>query len=111
MTVEDVMTTDVRTRYVCDNYPNNRNGPMNSVLTTAAGATRSVTSRVRAEIDARCFLLEQENAYLTQNNTKLRLRLKDLEASSLSWIRLYEAALERANGMTAECERLRQLVR
>lgn len=82
---------------------------MNSVMTLKAVATRPGTSsRVRVDNEARCFFLERENAYLTQNNARLRLELKDLEASSVAWIRLYEAALERANSATAECERLRQ---
>ena len=81
---------------------------MNSVMTLKAVATRPVTSsRVQVDNDARCFFLERENAYLTHNNSRLRLQLKDLEASSLSWIRLYEAALERAKAATAECVRLR----
>ena len=81
---------------------------MNSVMTLKAVAARPVTSsRVQVDNDARCFFLERENAYLTQNNARLRLQLKDLEASSLSWIRLYEAALERAKAPTAECVRLR----
>ena len=81
---------------------------MNSVMTLKAVATRPVTSsHVQVDNDARCFFLERENAYLTQNNARLRLQLKDLEASSLSWIRLYEAALERAKAAAAECVRLR----
>ena len=81
---------------------------MNSVMTLKAVATRPATSsRVQVDNDARCFFLERENAFLTQNNARLRMQLKDLEASSLSWIRLYEAALERANTAAAECERLR----
>ena len=81
---------------------------MNSAMTLKAVAARPATSaRVRVDNDARCFFLERENAYLTQNNARLRLQLKDLEASSLSWIRLYEAALERAKAATAECARLR----
>jgi len=80
---------------------------MNSVMTLKAVATRPVTSsRVQVDNDARCFFLERENAYLTQNNARLRLQLKDLETSALSCIRLYEAALERAKAATAECERL-----
>jgi hypothetical protein len=76
-------------------------------MTLKAVAARPVTtSRVQVDNDARCFFLERENAYLTQNNARLRLQLKDLEASALSWIRLYEAALERAKAATAECERL-----
>ena len=82
---------------------------MNSVLTLKAVATRPVTSsRVQVDNDARCFFLERENAYLTQNNARLRLQLKDLETSALSWIRLYEAALAREKAATAECDRLRQ---
>lgn len=85
---------------------------MNSVMTLKAVATRPGTSsRVRVDNDARCFFLERENAYLTQNNAKLRLELKDLEASSNAWIRLYEAALARANAAAAECDRLRQELR
>jgi len=81
---------------------------MNSVMTLDGLATRpEIASHVRVDHDARCFFLERENAYLTQNNTRLRLQMKDLEASSLSWIRLYEAALDRAKAATVECERLR----
>ena len=85
---------------------------MNSVMTLKAVAARPGTSsRVRVDNDARCFFLERENAYLTENNARLRLQLKDLEAAALSWIRLYEAALERAKAATAECERLQRLVK
>jgi cell division protein FtsB len=81
-------------------------------MTLKAVTTRPVTSsRVRVDNDARCFFLERENAYLTQNNARLRLQMKDLEASALSWVRLYEAALERAKAATAECDRLRQLAK
>ena len=81
---------------------------MNSVMTLDGLATRpEIASRVRVDHDARCFFLERENAYLTKNNTTLRLQMKDLEASSLYWIRLYEAALDRAKAATVECERLR----
>ena len=83
---------------------------MNSVMTLNALVRRpATTSRVRVDNDARCFFLERENAYLTENNVRLRLQMKDLEASSLSCIRLYEAALERAKAATVECERLRRL--
>jgi len=81
---------------------------MNSVVPLNGLANRPVgTSRVRVDNDARCFCLERENAYLTQNNARLRLQMMDLEVSSLAWIRLYEAALARAKAATAECERLR----
>jgi hypothetical protein len=82
---------------------------MNSVLTLKAVAARPATSsRVRVDNDARCFFLERENAYLTQNNARLRLQMQDLESSALSWIRLYEAALEREKAATAACDRLRE---
>jgi hypothetical protein len=81
---------------------------MKSVMTLKALATRPVPGgRSRVDNDARCFFLERENAYLTQNNARLRLELQDLEASSNAWIRLYEAALARANEASAECARLR----
>jgi len=81
---------------------------MNSAMTLNAAATRPLTTlRTQVDNDARCFFLERENAYLTQNNAKLRLQLKDLEGSAVAWIRLYEAALERANAASAECDRLR----
>ena len=71
---------------------------MNSVMTLEALATRPAQGgRARVDNDARCFFLERENACLTENNARLRLQLKDLEASSNAWIRLYEAALARAN--------------
>lgn len=81
---------------------------MKSVMTLKALATRPVPGgRARVDNDARCFFLERENAYLTQNNARLRLELQDLEASANAWIRLYEAALARANEAAAECARLR----
>ena len=42
---------------------------MNSVMTLKSLARRPVPStRARVDNDARCFFLERENAYLTQNN-------------------------------------------
>lgn len=82
---------------------------MNAVMTLNALAMRQVSSSpVRVDDEMRNFWLERENACLTQNNARLRLQMKDLDASSRSWIRLYEAALERANAATAECARLRE---
>jgi hypothetical protein len=82
---------------------------MNAVMTLNALAMRRTTSSaVRVDDEMRNFWLERENAVLMQNNVRLRLQLKDLEASALSWIRLYEAALERANAATVECARLRE---
>ena len=82
---------------------------MNALMTLDGLATRpEIASRVRVDLDARCFFLERENAYLTKNNITLRLQMKDLEASSLYWIRLYEAALDRAKTASAECARLQK---
>jgi CRISPR/Cas system type I-B associated protein Csh2 (Cas7 group RAMP superfamily) len=82
---------------------------MNAVMTLNALAMRRTTSSpVRVDDETRNFLLERENAILTQSNARLRLHLKDLEASSRSWIRLYEASLARANAAAAECARLRE---
>lgn len=82
---------------------------MNAVMTLNALAMRQVSSSpVQVDDEIRNFWLERENACLTQSNARLRLQLKDLEASARTWIRLYEASLERANAATAECARLRQ---
>jgi hypothetical protein len=82
---------------------------MNSVMTLKGLATQHLTSsRVRVDEQTRSFWVAKENACLTHDNTRLRSELKDLEASTIMWIRLYEAALERANAAAAECARLRQ---
>lgn len=82
---------------------------MNAVMTLNALAMRRTTSSpVRVDDEMRNFWLERENACLTQSNTRLRLQLKDLEASANAWIRLYEASLDRANAASAECARLRE---
>ena len=81
---------------------------MKSVMTLNGLATRHETSsRVRVDEETRSFWVAKENACLTQDNTRLRSKLNDLEASTNMWIRLYEAALERANAAAAECARLR----
>ena len=81
---------------------------MNAVMTLNALAMRRTTSSpVQVDDEMRNFFLERENACLTQSNARLRLHLKDLEASARAWIRLYEASLDRANAATAECARLR----
>jgi CRISPR/Cas system type I-B associated protein Csh2 (Cas7 group RAMP superfamily) len=82
---------------------------MNAVMTLNALAMRQTSSSpVQVDDEIRNFWLERENACLTQSNARLRLQLKDLEASARRWIRLYEASLDRANAATAECARLRQ---
>ena len=76
---------------------------MKSVMTLNGLATQHLTSsRVRVDEDTRSFWVAKENACLTQDNTRLRSNLKDLEASTIMWIRLYEAALERANAAAAD---------
>jgi hypothetical protein len=74
----------------------------------ALAMRRTTSSPVTVDDETRNFLLERENACLTQSNARLRLELQDLEASTRTWIRLYEAALDRANAATAECARLRE---
>ena len=61
---------------------------MNAVMTLNALAMRQVSSSpVRVDDEMRNFWLERENACLTQSNARLRLQLKDLEASARAWIR------------------------
>jgi hypothetical protein len=62
--------------------------------------------RVRPSDDIRSLRLARENASLALDNTRLRLEYEQLLSSTEIWIRLYEAALERANAATAECARL-----
>jgi len=70
---------------------------MKSVMTLNGLATQHlISSRVRVDEETRSFWAAKENACLTQDNMRLRSELKDLEASATMWIRLYEAALERA---------------
>jgi hypothetical protein len=64
--------------------------------------------RVRSNEDGRSLRLARENAALTLDNTRLRVEYEQLLSSTEIWIRLYEAALERANAATAECQRLQQ---
>jgi hypothetical protein len=67
-----------------------------------------VSSRVRVDEETRSLRLAGEHARLTQDHTRLHSQYHDLVASAEMWIRLYEAALERANAAAAECSRLRQ---
>lgn len=57
-------------------------------------------SNVRARQDelARLLTLTRENARLAEENRRLCQQYQDLAASTEIWIRLYESALERANG-------------
>ena len=66
-------------------------------------------SCIRVDNETRNWWLTKENACLMADNSRLRARLKDLEASSHMWIRLYSAALERATAAAAECKRAHQI--
>jgi hypothetical protein len=57
-------------------------------------------SCIRVDDQTRNWWLTKENACLMADNARLRTRLKDLEDSSHMWIRLYSAALDRANAAT-----------
>jgi hypothetical protein len=59
---------------------------------------RVTTGRTRLDDQGRLLTLARENARLTEENQRLRQQVQDLAASNAIWIRLYEAALERANG-------------
>jgi hypothetical protein len=59
---------------------------------------RISNARARLDDQARILTLTRENARLAEENNKLRQQLQDLSASTDIWIRLYEKALDRANG-------------
>jgi hypothetical protein len=69
---------------------------------------RMTSLRARVDDETRTVRLARENACLAQDNTRLRSEYQDLAASTQTWIKLYEAALERANSATAACARLQQ---
>lgn len=53
--------------------------------------------RPRVDDQVRTLQLSRENARLAEENHRLRAQNADLEASAEIWIKLYEAALARAN--------------
>ncbi len=59
---------------------------------------RISNARVRQDEQTRLLTLTRENARLAEENHRLHQQFKDLAASTDIWIRLYEAALDRANG-------------
>lgn len=59
---------------------------------------RISNARVRQDEQTRLVILTRENARLAEENHRLNQQYKDLAASTDIWIRLYEAALDRANG-------------
>ena len=58
---------------------------------------RAQFSRVRVDEQMRTVQLARENRRLMEVNEQLRQNNADLTASAEMWIRLYEAALMRAN--------------
>ena len=60
-------------------------------------ARRVSTARTRQDEQARILTLTRENARLAEENHRLHQQFQDLAASTDIWIRLYEAALHRAN--------------
>jgi hypothetical protein len=75
---------------------------MDTAMTLNWLETRRITNaRVRQDEQARILTLTRENARLAEENHRLRQQYQDLAASTEIWIRLYEAALHRANGTTA----------
>ncbi len=59
---------------------------------------RISNARSRQDDQARIVTLTRENARLAEENHRLHQQYQDLLASTDIWIRLYEAALDRANG-------------
>ena len=55
------------------------------------------TSRTRVDDQLRAVELARENMRLLEENERLRQENTDLAGSAEMWIRLYEAALARAN--------------
>ncbi|HXW03623.1 MAG TPA: hypothetical protein VD833_00210 [Vicinamibacterales bacterium] len=62
---------------------------------------RMSSARVRAEDQSRMVRLTRENLELSDENERLRQMYDALAASAEVWIRLYEAALARANAEAA----------
>ena len=63
---------------------------------------RVTTARARLDEQARILTLTRENARLAEENHRLHQQYKDLSASTEIWIRLYEAALERSQGVVPQ---------
>jgi hypothetical protein len=75
---------------------------MDTAMTLNSLEMRRVTTvRTRLDDQGRLLTLARENARLTEETQRLRQQVQDLAASNAIWIRLYEAALERANAVQA----------
>jgi hypothetical protein len=79
-------------------------------VTTLKGleVPRLANLHVRPNEDLRSLRLARENACLILDNTRLRVEYENLLSSTEIWVRLYEAALERANAAERECGLLRE---
>lgn len=58
---------------------------------------RASSARLRLDEHVRSMQITRDNARLIEENARLRRENADLAASAEIWIRLYEAALDRAN--------------
>jgi hypothetical protein len=81
---------------------------MHTVTRLKLEVPQRTNSHLRPHEHIRNVRLARENASLLLDNTRLRVQYENLLSSTETWIRLYEAALERANAATAECSRLKQ---
>jgi hypothetical protein len=62
---------------------------------------RMANTRSRQDDQSQILTLTRENTRLAEENDRLHQQYQDLLASTDMWIRLYEAALDRANGSQA----------
>jgi ATP-dependent protease HslVU (ClpYQ) ATPase subunit len=69
---------------------------------------RMSSARVRLDEQTRMVRLARENVRLTDENERLQQQYDALAASAEVWIRLYEAALDRANEATVQCKQLQE---
>ena len=93
---ETTVTTDIRGR--------SKTGVlgMDTAMTLNWLEMRRISNaRSRQDDQARILTLTRENARLADENHRLHQQYQDLLASTDIWIRLYEAALDRANGADA----------
>ena len=76
---------------------------MHTVTRLKLEVPQRTNSHPRPNEDIRHLRLARENASLLLDNARLRVEYENLLSSTERWIRLYEAALERANAVTREC--------
>ena len=74
-------------------------GKMDTAMTLNWLEMRRISNaRSRQDDQSRILTLTRENTRLADENNRLHQQYQDLLASTDIWIRLYEAALDRANG-------------